>query len=187
MPWATWGMRMQLGDARRAIGYYEQALEIAREIGDRRGEGHALGNLGSAYQNLGDARRAIGYFEQALVKSPRDRRPPRGRDNALGNLGIAYATWATPGGPSATTSSALVISREIGDRRGEGNALGNLGVAYADLGDARRAIGYYEQHLKIAREIGDRRGEGACPGQPGECVCRAGRRPAGHRLLRAGA
>jgi len=55
-----------LGDARRAIGYYEQCLTIHREIGDRRGEGNALGNLGIAYKNLGDARRAIQYHEQAL-------------------------------------------------------------------------------------------------------------------------
>ena len=38
---------------------------IAREIGDRRGEGAALGNLGNAYQNLGEPRRAIAYYEQA--------------------------------------------------------------------------------------------------------------------------
>jgi len=57
----------ELGDARRAIGYYEQALAIHREIGDRRGEGNALGNLGIAYKNLGDARRAIGCYEQAIA------------------------------------------------------------------------------------------------------------------------
>ena len=33
--------------------------------GDRRGEGNALGNLGSAYYALGEARRAIEFYEQA--------------------------------------------------------------------------------------------------------------------------
>ncbi len=50
----------------RAIGYYEQALVIAREIGDRRGEGNALGNLGIAYADLGQVERAIGLLEQAM-------------------------------------------------------------------------------------------------------------------------
>ena len=36
----------ELGETRRAIQFYEQRLTIAREIGDRRGEGAALGNLG---------------------------------------------------------------------------------------------------------------------------------------------
>ena len=56
-----------LGEARKAIEYYEQALAIAREIGDRRGEGASLGNLGRAYADLGDARKAIEYYEQALA------------------------------------------------------------------------------------------------------------------------
>src|SRR5208282_472567 len=33
-----------LGETRRAIEFYEQRLAIAREIGDRRGEGSVLGN-----------------------------------------------------------------------------------------------------------------------------------------------
>jgi tetratricopeptide (TPR) repeat protein len=114
-----------LGEVRRAIGYYEQALAIHREIlraprseaewtSARRGEANALGNLGIAYKKLSDARRAIGYYEQQLI-----------------------------------------ITREVCDRRGEGNALGGLGNAYLQLGDTHQAIGYYEQALAIREEIGD--------------------------------
>jgi tetratricopeptide (TPR) repeat protein len=53
----------------KAIEYYEQALVIAREIGDRGGEGAWLGNLGSAYSDLGQVEKAIEYHEQALVIS----------------------------------------------------------------------------------------------------------------------
>ena len=60
-PWASRGA---------AIGYYEQALAISREIGDRRGEGHDLGNLGLALRRPGRRRgAAIGYYEQALAIS----------------------------------------------------------------------------------------------------------------------
>ena len=42
-----WGSAYSdLGEPRKAIEYYEQALKISREIGDRRGEGNHLGNLG---------------------------------------------------------------------------------------------------------------------------------------------
>ena len=49
---------------------------IAREIGDRRGEGNRLGNLGSAYSDLGQVEKAIEYYEDALaigkeIKDPR--------------------------------------------------------------------------------------------------------------------
>jgi ATP/maltotriose-dependent transcriptional regulator MalT len=42
-------------------------LSIAHELGDRRGEGVALGNLGLAYADLGDAHQAITYHQQRLA------------------------------------------------------------------------------------------------------------------------
>lgn len=71
-----------LGETRRAVQFYEQQLAIVREIGDRRGEGNALGNLGLAYADLGEPRRAIQFYEQqlAIVREIADR---RGEGNAL--------------------------------------------------------------------------------------------------------
>ncbi|KAF5410364.1 MAG: tetratricopeptide repeat protein [Euryarchaeota archaeon] len=65
-----------LGQVEKAIGYYEAALVISREIGDRRGEGNHLGNLGNAYSDLGEVERAIEYYEDSLtigreIKDPR--------------------------------------------------------------------------------------------------------------------
>ena len=57
----------QIGSYEKAIQYHEKALVIAKEIGDRRGEGADLGNLGSAYRYLGQVEKAIEYYEQALV------------------------------------------------------------------------------------------------------------------------
>ena len=150
---------LDLGNARVAVGYFEKALGILRAIGDRRGEGAALGNLGIAYRDLGDARRAIGYYEECL-KLHRAIGDRRGEGADLGNLGLAYADLGDVRRAIGYYEESLKIAREIGDRRGEGNALGNLGEAHRLLGDARRAIGYYEEALKIDREIGDRRGEG---------------------------
>jgi tetratricopeptide (TPR) repeat protein len=79
-----------LGQVEQAIGYYEQALAIVREIGDRHGEGAVLGNLGAAYYRLGQVEQAIGYYEQRLVIA-RETGDRRGEGNALGSLGLAYA------------------------------------------------------------------------------------------------
>ena len=62
-----------LGETRKAIEYYEQDLAIARETGDRRGEGMTLGNLGNAYSDLGEPRKAIEYYEPGSRHRPRDR------------------------------------------------------------------------------------------------------------------
>jgi len=133
-------------------------LEIDRQIGDRRGEGADLGNLGNAYLQLGDPRRAIEYYEHQLVIT-RQIGDRRGEGNALGNLGSAYKDLGDARRAIGCYEQTLEIHRQIGDRRGEGADLGNLGIAYKNLGDARRAIGYYEQQLVITRQIGDRVGE----------------------------
>ena len=49
------------------MSIYEQQLIIVREIGDRRGEGNALGNLGIAYADLGETRKAIEFYEQRCL------------------------------------------------------------------------------------------------------------------------
>jgi CHAT domain-containing protein/tetratricopeptide (TPR) repeat protein len=158
--------QLNISQFQEALRSWEQALEIYREIGDRRGEGTALGNLGFAYQSLGDYRQAIDLHEQhlAIAREVGDR---EGEGRALGNLGFAYQSLGDYRQAIDLHEQALSILREIGDRRGEGTALGNLGSAYQSLGDYRQAIDLHEQHLAIAREVGDREGEGRALGNLG--------------------
>ena len=155
-----------LGQVERAIEYYEQALAISQEIGDRCNEGTWLGNLGNAYYVLGQVERAIKYYEQALTISQEiDDRRGEGAD--LGNLGNAYFALGQVERAIKYYEQALAISQEIDDRRNRGTWLGNLGNAYTDLGQVERAIEYHELALAISREIGDRRGESADLGNLG--------------------
>jgi tetratricopeptide (TPR) repeat protein len=55
------------GETHRAIQFFEQALLIDREIGDRRGEGNALWNMSLALDQLGERAQAIKHAEQALI------------------------------------------------------------------------------------------------------------------------
>ena len=50
----------------KAIKYHEKDLKIAKEIGDRAGEGGAYGNIGNAYQSLGDHEKAIESHKKHL-------------------------------------------------------------------------------------------------------------------------
>ena len=144
---------IDLGDVRRAIENYEQALVISREIGDRRGEGTDLGNLGNAYQSLGDVRRAIENYEQALVIS-REIGDRRGEGTDLGNLGIAYTDLGDVRRAIENYEQALVISREIGDRRGEGNSWATWACV---CGPGRCAAGDRELRAGAGDQPRDRR------------------------------
>jgi tetratricopeptide (TPR) repeat protein len=156
----------RLGQLEKAIASYEQALLIAREIGDRRGEGGALDDLGKACARLGQVEKAITFHERALLIA-REIGHRQGEGTTLGNLGAAYVDLGQVEKAISFYEQALLIAREVGDRRGEGNALGNLGSAYGRLGQVEKAITLCEQRLVIAREVGDRRGEGSALGNLG--------------------
>lgn len=64
-----------------------QYLNIAREIGDRRGEGNALYNTGLALDELGDRAKAIAHAEAALEIYERIESP------AVEGLCAALARW----------------------------------------------------------------------------------------------
>jgi tetratricopeptide (TPR) repeat protein len=147
-----------MGREKEAISYTEQALEIAREQGDRQGEGAALGNLGSSYNNLGRYQEAITYREQAL-EIAREIGNRQGEGSNLGGLGDSYNNQGLYQEAIAYREQALEIAREIGDRYGEGANLTSLANSYISLGRYQEAITYREQALEIAREIGRRGSE----------------------------
>ena len=156
----------QIGLYEKSIDCTEEALKIAKDIGDRRNEGVWLGNLGLAYRALGQVEKAIKYCEDALMIS-KEIGDLRGEGADLGNLGNAYSDLGQVEKAIEYYEDALAISREVVDRHTEGTALGNLGLAYRALGQVEKAIKYYEDALVIAREIGDRRDEGIWLGNLG--------------------
>ena len=80
---------MSLGDFRQAVKYHNQYLNIAKELGDRAGEGRAYGNLGISYDSLGDFKQAVKYHNQHLsIAKELGERAGEGR--AYGNLGSAH-------------------------------------------------------------------------------------------------
>ena len=64
------GAWKDLGEAKKAIGYYEQSLAMRKQIyGEKPHPSVAttLCNLGGAWRALGEAKKAIGYYEQSLA------------------------------------------------------------------------------------------------------------------------
>ncbi|TAD78208.1 MAG: tetratricopeptide repeat protein, partial [Oscillatoriales cyanobacterium] len=73
----------------QAIGAYEQALELARELGDQEAEANSLNGLGNADYYLGEYQRAIDFHEQSLAIR-RDIGDRKGEAISLIGLGDAY-------------------------------------------------------------------------------------------------
>ena len=95
-----------LGDFHKAIEYHTLDLAIAKEVGDRAGEGRAYGNLGNAYRSQGDFSKAIEYHARNLAIAKRRSATGRARAVRAGTLGARISRRGTSARPSNTTRSA---------------------------------------------------------------------------------
>ena len=66
-----------LGERQRALEYYQQALPILREVGDRAGEATTLNNIGAVYDGLGDRAAALELLRAGAADPPGGRGPGR--------------------------------------------------------------------------------------------------------------
>ncbi|CAH1226736.1 TTC28 [Branchiostoma lanceolatum] len=154
-----------LGNHRKAVGYYEQSLEMERLIhGENTATPHiciSLNNLGITWRNLGDHNKAISYHEQSLQM----RQSIYGENTAghpdiadsLNNLGSVWSHLGYHKKAISYNEQSLQMRRTVhGENTAHPNiasSLNNLGVIWCDLGDYRKAISYYEQSLLMKRTI----------------------------------
>ncbi|WP_347277983.1 tetratricopeptide repeat protein [Alkalinema sp. FACHB-956] len=101
-----------LGQHQRAIEYYQQSLEIQRDIGYRNGKASSLCNLGSTYGSLGQFQRAIEFFQQSL-EIQRDIGDRNGEAVSLYNSGHAHAKLDNHGQALLNFQQAKAIYEDL--------------------------------------------------------------------------
>ena len=145
---------------------YEKAINIMREIGDRKGEEIAYGNLGVVFSSLGEYDKAKENLENALTITIEtgDR---AGEARCYGNLGSVFQSLGEYRKAKEYIEKALSIKTEIGDRKGEAAGLMTLGNIVHSRGEFNKAREYLEKALAITIEIGYRGGEESCYGNLG--------------------
>ncbi len=104
-----------LGDQRKALDFYEQALPLQRQVGDRGGEATTLNSLGVVYADLGDQRKALDFYEQALPlqRQVGDR---GGEATTLSNIGRVHSDLGDKRKALDFCEQALPILRQVSDR-----------------------------------------------------------------------
>jgi DNA-binding SARP family transcriptional activator/Tfp pilus assembly protein PilF len=141
-----------------AVGYYERALAIRRDLGDLRGQAISSNNLADAYVQLGRTAEALHQFEQTLpLQREADYR--YGEGITLNNMGEAYLELGRPGEAIGYLEQAHEIFVDISTSHGEDYALHNLGRAYLQLGRCEEAIASFRRALTVRRAVGDREAE----------------------------
>lgn len=149
------------GDHERAERFYEQALELRRELGEQRAIALTLNNLGVIAQFRGDYGRATTLHEESLdiFRSLGDE---QGIGLTLLTLGVMAHLRAEIGQATEWYEEALELFRRLGDRHGVAASLTNLGNLASARGDHAAAEAYYGASLELFRSVGEQREVAAC-------------------------
>lgn len=145
-------------DMEVATSYFRDAMAVAAEIGDVRGEVQAATNLAEAYLRWRRFAEVIDGLAGLLGKCQLagDR---YGEGIALVNGGEAYIGAGNVEEGIRYLSRAGEVFAEIADVRGEGYVLRNLGTAYLESGRPEYAVESLLQAVSVFRSIGLSEGE----------------------------
>jgi CHAT domain-containing protein len=139
----------------QAIAKYEEALQVARDVGDLQWEAETLNVLGLVYDQLkSDKQNARQRFEKALQirQSSGDR---RGEAETLNNLGRIYENLRQYPAALEYYERSLQPWQDAGDRYGEAWALFNIGRVHYRSQAPQRALEYQYHALKIWGKVED--------------------------------
>ncbi len=112
---------------REALQTLQQALVIAREIGDKTLTGIALNEIGLVYNYLGQYPKALEFYQQALAIH-REVNNKAEEGATLSSIGFVYGNLGQYPKALEFYQQALAILREIGNKAGEGRTLTNIGA-----------------------------------------------------------
>jgi predicted ATPase/Tfp pilus assembly protein PilF len=168
----------------RARRFYEQALEVHREVGDRRAEGVTVGNLGAVHHDLQQYEAASERYGEAL-RTLRAVGDTRLTGIFLTNLGVLTQERGDHSRAEQHFLQGLALLEEAGDTRYQAITLGNLGALRQLAGDPAAARERYQQALPLCAEAGDLRTEALCRVRLGGALAALGELAAGAEQLDA--
>jgi predicted ATPase/DNA-binding SARP family transcriptional activator len=134
-----------------------EALELWRLLGEQRGIGISLRQLGDLADFAGDYASARRYREESLAifRSLGDEREVMA---SLANLGLTPALEREYRAAHPFLEEALHGYQKLGDQLGTSYALNNLGIVALGLGDYPAARALFRQSLVLKRQLGNRGG-----------------------------
>ncbi|MXV07318.1 MULTISPECIES: serine/threonine-protein kinase [unclassified Xanthomonas] len=147
----------RLGLAQQAQAQYLRAVELRRQVGNRRGVATSLRNLAGTLSIGGAFAEAEQQLRQAqaLYVELGDRDGQAAAANELGLLAEERGDY-----PQALQAfrGALTAWRALGDAHGVAETLNNIGFAHFQLGDLDSAQAFWEQAARAYADLNDATG-----------------------------
>jgi len=163
-----------MGRRDSATEYNQEALSLARELGDPDAEGIAVGNVGLLQASMGQHEEALQSCTAALALQ-RQTGNQVGEGKLLNVLGLQLRALGRLSEARAAHEESLRVTRESGDVRSEGGVLANLGIVHVFCGEMSEAVDLHHQALAIHRQVGNRLSEANVLGNLGNLYRQLGR------------
>jgi non-specific serine/threonine protein kinase len=148
-------LALNQGDLTSARSLNEQALALARELGEPLAISQALNGLGMLASSAGEHEAGRSFYEQSLAAA-REAGDERGVAIAQNNLGDVAMTLGDYEAARPLLEESLATHRRSGDQAGQRVALINLAVISTRTGNALQARAQFVESLRLARELGSR-------------------------------
>jgi len=147
----------RLGQNRRALSLYEQALETYQELGDVRSVAVTQNAMADVLVDLGKPQQAMALYEQAL-RTKQQLGDVQQVAVTQGAMADVLRQLGKPQQAMALYEQTLRTSQELGDVQQVAVTQGTIADVLVQLGKPQQAMTLYEQALHTYQELGDVRG-----------------------------
>ena len=139
LSWSLWERAAES----QVVDYDTQAIELSRQIGDRRGEAFAQRHLGLIYITF-DPRKSKDYATDCLAFWRDDGDKPN-EASTLNIIGGAYEYMGEVNTALKYYEDSLALQRELKNLGGTANLLNNTGQLLERLGEPQEALTRFQQ------------------------------------------
>lgn len=142
------GKKLRNGQVDSATTIFQQALQLSKKIGWKKGEASAYGTLATCKSIQSDYPKAIEYYYNALAIHE-ELNNLNGVAVMYAGLGVLYKNTGELDKALEFHNKALEIDLKRGDTARTSLHYGNIGVVYKHLQDFDKALEYYGKALEI--------------------------------------
>jgi ATP/maltotriose-dependent transcriptional regulator MalT len=144
---------MPLGDPRAAAGYWREAQELYRQLGNPHRLADTYRRLGRIAWDQGD--RATAFSDtQTAISLIEDKDPSQALVMAYSALSQLHMLAGQPTASIEWGSQAIDLARTLGEEALTAHSMNNIGVSLVELGDVAEGIALLEQSLELAKQAG---------------------------------
>ncbi len=140
-----------------AVEFWEQARDLKKLAGDKRGEARSFANLGNAFRFHGQFQQALTAYDQA-VQVLSEGVPEVGVGIVLNNRGTLYSLLGDDRQALVDHRRALDLAQQVSDLRLQADSETAIGRIQDRLGESQVALGTLKRALDLQTEAGTRLG-----------------------------